>query len=174
MYLNIYNKGEKPFTCDICGTCFSSKNGLASHKVTHSGEKPHNCEVCGKVFAHKVGLTAHMRVHTGKENICIGNLNDFKITFCSWFLEFIPLHTTSRWRSWNRFYFCFVKSVKLMMIVTYYKVARASSTCRTIGHRPIWLKHRSVSWSKALQTTNALIAQLLFCRSNCICTVLVK
>ncbi len=43
--------GEKPFSCEVCGSAFSHISTFKYHMQTHTGEKRHCCEVCGSNFS---------------------------------------------------------------------------------------------------------------------------
>ncbi|XP_038139472.1 zinc finger and BTB domain-containing protein 41 [Cyprinodon tularosa] len=58
--------GEKPFQCDICLQCYSTKSNLTVHKKRHASDAPipkkeHKCPFCNKLHASKKTLAKHIR-----------------------------------------------------------------------------------------------------------------
>ncbi|KAG0725411.1 Histone-lysine N-methyltransferase PRDM9 [Chionoecetes opilio] len=57
---------EKPFPCPECGTRFTSRATMQTHRRVHSGEKPCVCPECGEGFTWATTLQAHRVMHTGE------------------------------------------------------------------------------------------------------------
>ncbi|XP_073705214.1 zinc finger and BTB domain-containing protein 41 [Garra rufa] len=58
--------GEKPFQCDICFQCYSTKSNLTVHKKKHDSDSPvqrkeHKCPFCNKLHASKKTLSRHVK-----------------------------------------------------------------------------------------------------------------
>ncbi|XP_061925550.1 zinc finger and BTB domain-containing protein 41 [Entelurus aequoreus] len=58
--------GEKPFQCDVCLQCYSTKSNLTVHKKKHASDAPfqkkeHKCPFCNKLHASKKTLAKHVR-----------------------------------------------------------------------------------------------------------------
>ncbi|KAJ3202392.1 hypothetical protein HDU82_007385 [Entophlyctis luteolus] len=63
-------KKQRPksdFSCSICESTFSSKEGLRRHASIHNGEKPYECTYCNARFRVSYSLTLHIRTHTGEK-----------------------------------------------------------------------------------------------------------
>ncbi|KAL5019238.1 hypothetical protein ScPMuIL_004960 [Solemya velum] len=65
---NAEEKGERPYTCEICGNKFREINVLRNHLLTHSNVREYCCtfEGCTYAFKTKGSLKRHMRRHTGE------------------------------------------------------------------------------------------------------------
>ncbi|KAK1786793.1 hypothetical protein P4O66_017194 [Electrophorus voltai] len=58
--------GEKPFQCDVCLQCYSTKSNLTVHKKKHTSDAPvqrkdHKCPFCNKLHASKKTLSKHVK-----------------------------------------------------------------------------------------------------------------
>lgn len=58
--------GEKPFQCDICLQCYSTKSNLTVHKKKHDSDTPvqrkeHKCPFCNKLHASRKTLSRHVK-----------------------------------------------------------------------------------------------------------------
>ncbi|XP_069808992.1 zinc finger protein 391-like isoform X2 [Dendropsophus ebraccatus] len=56
---------KKPFSCSVCGKCYTTRKTCLLHQRIHTGEKLNSCPECGKIFNQKSGLVRHQRIHTG-------------------------------------------------------------------------------------------------------------
>ena len=56
--------GDKPYSCEVCGSAFSLNSTLKHHMRSHTGEKPYSCEVCRSAFSRKSILKKHMQSHS--------------------------------------------------------------------------------------------------------------
>ena len=65
--LQTHNK--KKFSCQTCGKCFATKNGLANHQKVYSGTYTHMCPHCGQGFVYKSALDTHVPGHTGEKTL---------------------------------------------------------------------------------------------------------
>ncbi|KAI5103780.1 zinc finger and BTB domain-containing protein 41 isoform X1 [Silurus meridionalis] len=57
---------EKPFQCDVCLQCYSTKSNLTVHKKKHTTDAPvprkdHKCPFCNKLHASKKTLSKHVK-----------------------------------------------------------------------------------------------------------------
>ncbi|XP_037086699.1 zinc finger protein 500-like [Pollicipes pollicipes] len=59
--------GERPFTCEVCGTGFKSNDSLNVHRRTHTGERPYECPDCHKRFTQHSSLQIHKQVMTAAD-----------------------------------------------------------------------------------------------------------
>lgn len=62
--------GEKPFQCDICLQCYSTKSNLTVHKKKHDSDTPvqrkeHKCPFCNKLHASRKTLSRHVKRWVG-------------------------------------------------------------------------------------------------------------
>nr|XP_020496261.1 zinc finger protein OZF-like [Labrus bergylta] len=60
-------KGEKPFSCSVCGNRYYIKTSLTTHMKLHSEGKRFSCSFCHKTFLARAEMVTHMRVHTGEK-----------------------------------------------------------------------------------------------------------
>ncbi|XP_050690956.1 zinc finger protein 646-like isoform X2 [Eriocheir sinensis] len=60
--------GEKPYRCEVCGTCFSRGDKLKVHARIHSNVRPYGCteDGCHYRAIDSGSLRKHMRTHTNE------------------------------------------------------------------------------------------------------------
>ena len=56
--------GEKPFSCEVCGSAFSPQASLKRHMRVHTGEKPFSSHGCGSTFTWYSFLNDQTQIFT--------------------------------------------------------------------------------------------------------------
>ncbi|CAG2194846.1 KRAB [Mytilus edulis] len=63
--------GEKPYTCEECGSSFNFSHSLKLHMLKHSGKRPFQCVECDKTYLtsnhlkmHMIGVHQNNKIHT--------------------------------------------------------------------------------------------------------------
>ncbi|XP_058410910.1 zinc finger protein 57 homolog isoform X1 [Diceros bicornis minor] len=59
-----------PFSCHICGRCFSKRSNLHSHQFVHNPKRTNSCSQCGKSFRNPKALSYHRLMHLGERPFC--------------------------------------------------------------------------------------------------------
>uniref|UniRef100_A0A8C3WCI0 C2H2-type domain-containing protein n=1 Tax=Catagonus wagneri TaxID=51154 RepID=A0A8C3WCI0_9CETA len=59
-----------PFSCHICGKCFSKRTSLHSHQLVHKPKRNKNCRQGGKSFRNPKELSHHRRLHLRDRPFC--------------------------------------------------------------------------------------------------------
>lgn len=55
--------GIRPYECEVCHQCFSSRQNCLEHSDLHYGKKPYVCQVCGERFRQASRFSLHKRLH---------------------------------------------------------------------------------------------------------------
>ncbi|KAG9224502.1 hypothetical protein CCMSSC00406_0002347 [Pleurotus cornucopiae] len=53
--------GEARFSCTFCPSVFTAKHNYKYHMQAHRGERPHSCDICGTLFGRWSDLKRHKR-----------------------------------------------------------------------------------------------------------------
>ncbi|RVE75211.1 hypothetical protein OJAV_G00014370 [Oryzias javanicus] len=61
-------KGDKSYTCDICGKRLTRFDGYQKHLRVHTGEKPYCCDLCGRRFSDNSNYKRHFRTHVAQKS----------------------------------------------------------------------------------------------------------
>ena len=64
-----FHEGKKPFNCELCGNCFTSKQKLNQNVTSiHERKMPFNFEICGNSFVSKQTMKFHVSsIHEGEK-----------------------------------------------------------------------------------------------------------
>ena len=74
--------GEKPFPYEICGSTSKNYSSFKQHMQTRSGEKPFSCKVCGSAFPQNSYLKTHIRTHSGDNHFLVKSVDqNFQTAF---------------------------------------------------------------------------------------------
>ncbi|XP_065206104.1 zinc finger protein 595-like isoform X3 [Planococcus citri] len=62
---------RKPFSCELCGKTFATKQGMKNHLYAELNMRKYVCEICGKSYNWWMGLKEHSIMnHGAKEFVC--------------------------------------------------------------------------------------------------------
>ena len=62
--LLFFSPGERPFSCEVCGSRFKAKKHLSRHMLTHLESRDHHCDQCPATFKAATQLREHIdRIH---------------------------------------------------------------------------------------------------------------